>query len=113
MRQKTTAQSYLLGSGLSATYWGKKIIAAEGRGRFTESNIDQANGWVTCACGKSTSDILRSFTGRPMDSYLGKLGEDFSEFVHGGEIYEAAKTLALIEKRATAVAKESLQEKQL
>ena len=62
-------------ANLQDTYWGKKIIAAEKRGYFTQSNKNQSEEWVTCACGRLTHDIPRTARFRaPMDIILADLG---------------------------------------
>lgn len=113
MTHETTAQSYLLGRGLSATYWGKKIIAAEARGKFTESNINQSAGWVTCACGRVTADIPRDPDTRfqsyntPLDRILKGRGFAFYEAVEDNKFLDAAEILNDIETRARIVAKQN------
>ena len=108
------ARQYLELKGLDATYWGKKTIAAEKRGYFTESNVDQAGEGVTCACGRAASDIPRTVvegsTRYPIDPHLQRLGSRFHLFVMGNQILKASETLVAIEARALIVAKEHQQE---
>ena len=51
------AKQYLELKRLDTTYWGKRIIAAENRGRFTDEDGYEAGDFVTCACGRLTVDI--------------------------------------------------------
>ena len=107
----TPSAEHLIKHGLSTTYWGKKIIAAEARGKFTNNNQDRAGEWTTCACGKSTSDIPTTKMGylnEPIDDHLRQLGMDFYSDVEGDRFLSAAKTLVEIETRAHIVASEYL-----
>jgi hypothetical protein len=110
------AKEYLELKGYDQTYWGKKIIAAEKRGRFTESNINHSADWVTCACGRVTADIPRDpdthFHGynTPLDAILRERGFDFYTAVDDNRFLKAAQTLVSIEARAIVVAKAYLQE---
>ena len=116
MTQETTmreAQEYLTEKNQHITYWGKKIIAAEARGKFTESNINQSAGWVTCACGKVTADIPRDPDTRfqsyntPLDRILKGRGFAFYEAVEDNKFLDAAEILHEIETRARIVAKQN------
>jgi len=114
-----TATEILTEEVLDKSYWGKKIIAAENRGGFTHSNVDQSSDWVTCACGKN--DLIKSMPDQrarhsddsPNDSELRQLGTDFYHNVQNGSmdygyneperqgyIIRAAQTLVDIEDRA-------------
>ena len=105
------AREYLELKGYDQTYWGNIIIEAEERNCFTEENEIDSGGWVTCACGRVTSDIPRyENKGRPQDKILNRLGDYFPITVEADEFLEAAKTLVRIEKRALRVAKAHLQE---
>ncbi len=110
------AEDVLNMAGLDTTYWGKKIIAAEKRGRFTKSNSNEASDWVTCACGKVTSDIPRNLDENspvyktPIDYRLQERGFDFYNTVEDNEFLAAAQTLVAIENRAITVAKAYLKE---
>lgn len=107
------AQEYLTAKNLDTTYWGKKIIAAEARGNFTESNINQSAEWVTCACGRLTGDIPRAADTRfqsynmPLDRVLKDLGFEFYNAVEDNEFLYAAELLDKIETRARIVAKQN------
>lgn len=96
------AEQYLIKHNLDKTYWGKKIIAAERRGRFTESNVCQSDDWKTCACGKQDSR-LHNRHGHPNDDLLFNYGVDFCDHVESHKFYSAAVTLNKIEKRAAVV----------
>ena len=105
------AKQYLELKGLGTTYWGKKIIAAENRGRFTDFNLEQAGDFVTCACGRVTVDIPRGGDYHvPLDSELERLGMQFDLDVTYNNFLEAARTLAAIEARAHIVANEHQRE---
>ena len=105
------ARQYLELKGLDATYWGKKTIAAEKRGRFTDFNLEQAGDFVTCACGRVTADIPRRRDyDVPCDEELERLGMQFESDVLTDNFLEAAKTLTAIEARALIVAKEHQRE---
>ena len=105
------ARDYLELKGFDSTYWGNIIIEAEERGYFTSSNVIEGGSWVTCACGKVTSDIpRRGHQRRPEDDRLVVLGERFDGCIEDDAFLKAAKTLVRIEARATIVAKEYLQE---
>jgi len=131
-----TATEILTEAVLDKSYWGRKIIAAENRGGFTYSNVDQSENWVTCACGKN--DLIKSMPDQrarhsddpPNDSELRQLGTDFYHNVQNGSIdygyneeerqdyiIRAAQTLVDIEDRANELvlkenARKSKQEKQ-
>lgn len=101
------AKQHLEGEGLTHTHWGKIIIAAEKRGKFTRQEIVLSAGWVTCACGKITSDIIRRSTNNaPEDEILASLGVDFFTALSCAKIPEAAYVLSQIETRAIIVAKQ-------
>tara|TARA_R110000796_G_scaffold115597_1_gene227728 strand:+ start:443 stop:880 length:438 start_codon:yes stop_codon:yes gene_type:complete len=112
------AEDVLNMAGLASTYWGKKIIAAEKRGKFTASNRQHAADWVTCACGRVTGDIPREpcldedshSYNLPLDSLLKHHGFNFYDNVEEGRFLAAAETLVSIEARAITVAKAYLQE---
>ncbi len=112
------AKEYLELKGLDNSYWGKKIIAAEERGKFTASNRHHAADWVTCACGKITSDIPRTLDldedshsyNVPLDSVLKDHGFSFYDNVEADRFLAAAETLVSIETRAIIVAKAHLKE---
>jgi hypothetical protein len=93
---------YLEKDGLDTTYWGKKIIAAEEYGAFAVGDIMQAEGWVTCACGKITQDIPRT-AHIPNDDTLAEMGVDFSQCVKKNWFMNAAVLLVKIENRAKIV----------
>jgi len=93
------------------TYWGKKILAAEKRGKFTPSNVNEAASWVTCACGKSITPIAmrpsgsnKNYQPGPVDDKLRHLGDEFHVNVVDNEFLYAAKTLVEIEERARSLA---------
>lgn len=108
------AKQYLDSKGLSDTYWGKIIIEAEDRGRFTIREITLGNSWVTCACGQLTSDIPRFIKGGllrgPKDLELENLGYGFGQTVMVSAFFASAKALHEIETRAIIVATEYQQE---
>ena len=105
------ARQYLELKGLDTTYWGRKIIAAEKRGDFTGFNVQQAGDFVTCACGRVTTDIPRCRDyGGPLDSKIVRLGMQFDLDVTYNNFLEAAQTLTDIEARALIVANEHQRE---
>tara|TARA_R110000796_G_scaffold177389_1_gene294232 strand:- start:348 stop:683 length:336 start_codon:yes stop_codon:yes gene_type:complete len=105
------AKEYLELKGLDQTYWGSIIVWAEERGSFTTRSKEQAGSWVTCACGRVTSDIPRyELQSRPQDRLLNNLGGRFYGAVEENDFLAAAQTLVRIEARAIIVAKAHLQE---
>lgn len=87
------------------THWGRRILSAAKRGRFTKADVRDAADWPTCACGKMCArkpykqDKTKNF--RPTDSYLMVSGANFESDVKGNNILDAADALTLIEGRAT------------
>ena len=108
----STALSELTEHDLHETFWGKKIIAAEARGHFTESDLSMAGNWVTCACGKQSPAIPRvtnrhSFDlAAPLDGVLYDMGFTFAGEVADNAFFFAALTLIEIEKRAIELLRE-------
>ena len=103
-----TAEDALKNSGLSKTYWGKVIIRAEARGKFTEANIKKSAGWQTCACGKQDKLLPRKIGGSPRDMQLNDLGVQFFRSVSDHRFLSAAYYLFDIEVRAVIVLKGAL-----
>ena len=97
------ARTLLTQAGLSRSHWGKRIIAAEKRGRFTKLDKDDASWWTTCACGKRDRRILRDLVFAPQDGSLRSCGAWFSSHVENNRFEEAAETLISIEARAREV----------
>lgn len=89
---------------LGSTHWGRRIIAAEKRGRFRRRQKDDACSWVTCACGK-LDGISRGSLGIPLDKDLQRLGHIFTDSVAANRFTKAAEALIAIEKRADQLAK--------
>lgn len=87
-----SAREILTAHKLENTFWGKKIIAAENRGRFTESNQFAGSRWTTCACGKLDDGIPREDGGgddwAPEDDDLYRLGLLFSTYVDMDEDFQ-------------------------
>jgi len=106
------ATDILTRTGYNTSYWGKKIIAAEQRGYFTESNKDQSGNWVTCACGKSCGSIEFEYKDgypvRPVDPNLYSLGIDFNNAVEMNCFVKAAEVLLDIERRVIELSRVSL-----
>ena len=102
---KTTEQ-ILRDARLLSTFWGRRIMAARKRNRFTEKDKKHAAFWQTCACGRLTQNIPRNFNGRPYDRDLFKLGCDFCDHVTASRTKQAALTLVDIEKRAQQIVSE-------
>ena len=84
---------------LDSTHWGKRVVAAEKRGRFRRRQIHDACSWVTCACGK-LDGIRRGCLGIPLDLVLRSLGHIFTDSVAANRFAKAAEALIAIEKRA-------------
>lgn len=99
-----TAKEILEKAKLHKTVWGKRIIAAEERGYFTDEDKRLARSWVTCACGKVTHDIPRNWGNRPIDDQLVQYGCVFEKNIIRHQAKDAANTLIKIEKRAIKVA---------
>jgi hypothetical protein len=74
------------------------------KGNITESEVadaqDDANNWVTCACGNQCSIIPRDEDGEPWDNTLSDLGSDFSYEIDDCKWKDALKILNKIEKRS-------------
>lgn len=99
-----TAQRILERVGLANSHWGKRIIEAEVRGKFTFIDSEDAGDWVACACGKATADIPRDDDNCPLDQDLIILGALFECNVSANRFIKAAETLVKIENRAIQVA---------
>lgn len=99
-----TAKQILEDAGLAESHWGKRIIRAEVRGKFTKADRRDAKNWVTCACGQVTADIPRHNDNRPVDNDLWLSGAKFACDVAFDRYIRAAKILIEIEKRAIEVA---------
>jgi hypothetical protein len=100
------ARTHLIENGLASTFWGRRIIGAEEKGRFTRDDRDLAEGWTTCACGKSDPRIPRSSSGIPLDHQMSVNGIRFYRRIFSHNFLEAAQTLVLIERRATELIRE-------
>ncbi len=89
---------------LVLTHWGKRIVAAEKRGRFVKRDIEDAGNWPTCACGKvyirKRFRVSGSKERIPMDDKLGVMGDQFVDHVNGHNFIWAAILLRDIEDRA-------------
>ena len=92
------------------TYWAKKILAAEKRdNRFTESGIEEARNWTTCACGRVNPEIETlpgggwNKAGCPKDFELRVAGKNFYNAVRGHLVMMATDCLIAIEKRAREI----------
>lgn len=86
-------------------YWTKIIEVAKrraekGKVAFKEQQIERAGNWVTCACGKQDSRLVRDYEGAPRDEKLTILGMDFYTAVDQQRPDEAEIILAKIERRA-------------
>lgn len=109
---RTPAFQRLRKARIHNTYWAKKILAAEKSGLFTESDIDEAMHWTTCACGRVDATIEReSFLnwhrkvegGCPKDWKMRVAGKNFYLAVLKSNIMAAADCLIAIEKRAREI----------
>lgn len=110
-----TALEILTDARLHTSYWGKRIIKAEKRGRFTENDSEMVADWMTCACGKQDPRIPRldfetcianrslGCLGAPADSELREKGVIFYNHIKEHRFVDAARTLVKIEKRASIV----------
>lgn len=99
-----TAKSVLEKAELVATFWGKRIVAAEACGKFTGSDLNLAASWTTCACGRQDKRIRRWYAdGPPSDGQLHIDGAKFLDHVEHHRIIWAALCLIRIEKRAAVV----------
>ena len=105
---KTTAKQILTKAKLNRTYWGRKVIAAENRGGFSDSDSWLAGVWTTCACGKQDRRIPRDDVDAPIDRKLASAGRSFDCHVSLNNTVAAARTLVAIEKRAAIVLKKVL-----
>lgn len=89
-------------AGLSHTHWGCTIIAACERGGFNDTEMQEAQNWPTCACGRSKHKYkpgLCGDAGEPADDELFQLGYDFDWAVRRDRFDYAAKLLIQIEAR--------------
>ncbi len=103
-----TAKQILTKARLHKSHWGKRIIAAEKRGGFTDKVFYDAMSWTTCACGKQSAKIPRLATGHPLDNPLRSLGGKFAAEVSANGYPAAARILIAIEKRAAIVLRQTL-----
>lgn len=111
-----TALQILTKANLDETHWGIRIVEAEASGKgFCTKDRNQANNWMTCACGMITYDIPRHChpndlghykQDAPEDGVLYNLGGLFYICISHGNYLEAAKVLVQIEDQARIVAKE-------
>ncbi len=110
-----SAHELLILYRLDQTYWGKKIIAAEQAGEFDAQDFEDANCWLTCACGKLSGFIERGVWEEPKDEALYRLGMKFTKLVNFDEdeelcfsdrVFEVAETLIDIEDRASELARQ-------
>jgi len=97
------AKELLVERKLDKSYWGKKIIAAEKRGGFTDSNVREAENWVTCACGKALPKEHCTANGTPLDYEMNRLGKLFESHVRFDLFLRAAHILCGIEERAKRI----------
>jgi len=102
-----TAFDILFNAGIADSHWGVRIIAAEDKGYFAESDVHDSKSWVTCACGKNSRliETAGDITGDdddkcPLDPVIVKLGMDFPSEVGNDDFVNAARTLVAIENRA-------------
>ena len=102
------AKELLINAKLDATYWGKKIIAAEKRGHATDLELRMSRSWTTCACGKQDPRIPRmcSSFAAPEDMELFHLGSRFPDLLLHRCWWSAAETLIAIERRACEIISE-------
>lgn len=91
--------------GIDKTFWGGRIIhASESDTReFTEEDVELAQEWATCACGRQDERIPRIWDGGPEDVELRFLGRLFMDAVEESEIAVAALVLVNIERRAREI----------
>lgn len=100
------AKEFLENKGYDETHWGKRIIAAETQGEYTQDDVDESGDWMSCACGKLDTyiEIGRSGTSAPMDDNLYDLGCNFSDAVMNDDFdinfLHAAELLVAIEERS-------------
>ena len=99
----TTAREILTEAGLQNTFWGRRIIAAEKRGRFSLDDIQKSEDWATCACGKTADAIPRGNHGGPLDGVLAGLGRSFHWEMRDNSPVLVAEILVTIEERAAVV----------
>ena len=98
---------------MKTPYWTKVIATAlkkKAAGKpgpyFIQRQMDKANDWVTCACGKQDPRIprkswLRSFA--PEDDRLRVLGLLFAEYLDIDNPEGALKCLEKIERRSAKI----------
>ena len=103
------AKQILTEANLHKSYWGKIIIAAEKRERFTDVSKRQSQDWTVCACGELDKKIPRRYTSAyveanaPIDRQLFSLGVTFMTAVENDKFTLAAKRLTRIENRAKKI----------
>jgi hypothetical protein len=111
--KRKQAHEYLVKTGLSRKYWGRKIIAAEKIGYFPQLDVNEAAQWTTCACGRQDPriprviDVAGELAG-PKDKKLATAGMDFYIAVREHDFWEAAYVLNTIESRARVVLQKEL-----
>lgn len=103
-----TAKELLTEAGLQDSHWGRRIIAAEERGKFNSEDRNDSLKWTDCACGHQDPRIPRDCMGVPLDDGLSSLGASFHVRVESNRFDYAAYILIAIEKRAGEVLAEVL-----
>lgn len=90
------------------THWGRRIVAAAKRGRFTRADKVAAEDWGCCVCGKMHIRKLfgrDSGTKKPFDKFLCALGVEFDvavrEEIPADGIRHAAHLIAVTEHQGS------------
>jgi len=104
-----TATEIVSNAHLQDTEWGKRIIEADKLGGFSHDDELDSSEWLTCACGKSLTDIqIDDESCAPVDSELQARGLRLWHRVREDDVPGAAKTLVEIEERAMLLHLQSL-----
>lgn len=98
------AHRILLAAGLASSYWGRQIIRARRRGRFTKGDYENSADWIACACGKlylkkpfPIRDFGNALKPVPRSAFLEDLGMEFKEKVWSNDFIGSALVLVKIE----------------
>lgn len=115
--KRVEMQPYSVSKGKEYTNWWAELtilkeLKEKGQENWTEEeqsyveNLqNQAEDWVTCACGNECAIIPRTYDG-PDDYELNDLGCEFSSNIDDLDIEAAVSTLDAIENRSAELIKE-------
>jgi len=92
-----TARAVLVAAGLDDLPWSRRVIAAEARGWFSESDRSAASRWDRCAVGRCAATVARAgATAEPVDPHLRAAGGTFHAAVDADEFLRCAYQIGFI-----------------